>query len=144
MRFHFQFESLLDIRRHRENKERQKLGQLLEKQVSLEEKITQLKQKIAKFEETMLSGGSHKALAVRQQYTQKQELQKKSWQIQREQEKLEKKIAQQRHRLREANKQTRMLEKLKDRQRAEFVEEFQRQEQKQQNEVAIQMYNRSQ
>lgn len=143
MKFEFEFEALLNIRRHEEKKEQQKLGRLLQEQLELGQKIESFKGRLQKFEDKTSDEESQKALAIRHQYELKQDLQEKIWQLQKKDQQLEKAIADQRHRLLEANKNTQMLEKLKDRERAEFIEEFQRAEQLQQNEIATQMYNRS-
>lgn len=142
MKFEFQFDALLNIRRHEEKKEQQKLGRLIQQQLRLQNRIEQFKARLKKFESTV-AGRSQKVAAVRHQYELKQDLQKKIWQLDQKKSRLDEAIEQQRRQLMQANRNTRMLEKLESRERAKFIERYQHEEQLQQNEIATQMYNRS-
>jgi flagellar FliJ protein len=143
MKFEFQFEALLNIRRHEEKKQQQRLAVLVEQQLRLKNRTEQFKERLKKFEETVSNGRSQKAAAIRHQYELKHDLQKKIWQLQQKDRQLDEAIEQQRSRLIQANRNTRMLEKLENRERAKFIERHQHQVQLQQNEIATQIYNRS-
>lgn len=143
MKFAFQFESLLNIRRHREQQEQQKLGALLEKQVTLNEQKASVEAKLTALDRRRRQSAGQDILAITQQYEMKHSLQKKIWALQRRGNQLKGAIHRQRQALVQANKETQMLEKLRQRDRAAFVEEYQQMEQKQQNEIATQMYNRT-
>lgn len=143
MKFTFQFESLLNIRRHRERQEQQKLGALLEKRVTLNEQKASVEAKLTALDRRRRQFSGQNILAVTQQYEMKHSLQKKIWALQRRENQLKGAIHRQRQALMQANKETQMLEKLRQRDRAVFVEKYQQMEQKQQNEIATQMYNRT-
>lgn len=143
MKFEFQFESLLNIRRHEEKKEQQELGRLLEKKVKLENQISTCTSQLNAFERAVSGSEIQTASDIRQRYELMQDQQKKIWRMKRDYTRLAEKIKHQRTKLLEANKKTQMLEKLEKRERTKFLELYQRREQKQQNEIATQMYNRT-
>lgn len=143
MKFEFQFESLLNIRRHEEKKEQQKLGQLLSREIQLEERISTFKERLNTFGQAVMKSKTQAAAAIRQHYELKQDLQKKIWRLERTLDQLDEKIEKQREQLLEANRKTQMLEKLESRERSKFIKHYQDLQQKQQNEIATQMYNRN-
>lgn len=142
MKFNFQFESILNVRQHQEKKEQQKLARLLGKDRQLQKEVHADQEKLHSFEQLKPDGQRQTAAEVRHRYELKQDLQREIWQKQQEHRKLQQQIEQQRSELIEINKKTQMLEKLKDRERIKFIEHYQQLEQKQQNAIATQIYNR--
>lgn len=143
MKFEFKFKSLLNIRRYEEKLEQQKLGGLLQERLHLEKCSMDAERELLGYEQGLKAGGSQRVLEVQRNYECRQDLQKEVWQVKKKLVQLDREIEKQRKNLREANKRTKMLEKIKDRERARFVEEFQHKQQLQQNEIATQMFNRS-
>lgn len=143
MKFSFRFDYLLKIYRHDEKKRQQKLGQALSRRQKLETSIRKLQEQLNHYEAHKAEGGPETASGIRRRYELKQDMQKNIWNLKRKREEAEAQVQQRRRELQEANKKTRMLEKLEGRERAAFVEYHQQQEQLEQNEIAIRMYNRS-
>lgn len=147
MKFQFQFESVLKVRRHQEKEEQQKLATLTGKQAQLDQACRGLYEKIQAVEVDAVAGqssGSVPVTEVRRQYEQQHSLRDELWALQDEQRELAEAIDEQRKQLMEANRKTKILEKLKSRERAKFLKEQQQIEQNQQNEIATQIYNRTQ
>lgn len=142
MKFNFQFESILNIRRHQEKKEQQELARLMGEDRQLQQEIHADKERLHSFEQLRPNGQSQTAAEVRQRYGVKQDLQREIWHKEQEYRRLQQQIEQQRSKLIEINKKTQMLEKLKARERIKFIEYYQQLEQKQQNAIATQIYNR--
>lgn len=142
MQFNFKFESILKIRRHQEKKEQQKLARLLGDDRQLQKQVHADKEKLHSFEQLKPDNQKQTAADVRQRYELKQDLQREIWRKQQKHRQLQQEIEQQRSELIEINKKTQMLEKLKDRDRIKFIEHYQQLEQKQQNAIATQIYNR--
>ncbi|MGD8428091.1 MAG: flagellar FliJ family protein [Balneolaceae bacterium] len=143
MKFKFQFESLLHIRRHEEKKEQQELGRLLGMKLQIKNKIDRFRGRLEKFEDAYSNDIPRNALDIRHYYELRHDVQKKIWDLKGELGCLEKSIERQRERLMQANQKTKMLEELEERERKKFIEHHQHREQLQQNEIATQLYNRT-
>ena len=143
MKFNFQFESLLNIRRHQKKKQQQILGRLLARQHELRDEVNSNRDKLRSFEQFRPGSEKQTAADIRQRYELKQDLQRATWRLRQQQEQLDRNISEQRKELIEANKKMQMLEKLKDRERIQFMEHYRQLEQKQQNAIATQIYNRA-
>lgn len=141
MKFRFRLESVLVIRNHQENIEKQKLASLLSElsvmKIDYERQLTQNhKREIGKNDMQMLqplvkAAGNH--LLISSQYL--RHLQMKI----RQQEKT---INSQRISVAEANRDVKIIENLKKKVLLEHLRELNRQEQIQQNEIATQIYMR--
>lgn len=143
MTFDFKFASLLKIRRYEVDREQQKLANLLNERVQFEKKMDLLKRKIDEFREPSGASTTVKVVEIRKGYEFKKDLQDKIWKVEQKLSGLNEEIESQRKKLLEAKKQSQIFEKLEKRDRAKFVKKVQDYEQKQQNEIAIQMYNRN-
>ncbi len=143
MKFVFKFASLLKIRRYEVDREQQKLGKLLNEKVQLEKKMHHLKRKSDEFGEPSGASTSLKVVEIRKGYEFKKDLQNQIWEVETELSRMNEKIEKQRREVLEAKKQSQIFEKLEKRDRAKFVEKVLDYEQKQQNKIAIQMYNRN-
>lgn len=143
MTFDFKFASLLKIRRYEVDREQQKLANLLNERVQFEKKMDLLKRKIDEFGEPSGASTTVNVVEIRKGYEFKKDLQDKIWKVEQKLSGLNEEIESQRKKLLEAKKQSQIFEKLEKRDRAKFVKKVQDYEQKQQNEIAIQMYNRN-
>lgn len=143
MKYVFKFASLLKIRRYEVDREQQKLGKLLNETVQLEKKMDHLNKELHEFDQPGEESKSFKAAEIRKGYEFKKDLQEKIWRVEQELERMNGKIETQRKKLFDAKKRSRIFEKLEKRERAKFIERVLDKEQKQQNEIAIQMYNRN-
>lgn len=143
MKFVFKFASLLKIRRHEVDREQQKLAKLLNERVQLEKKMHLLKSKLDECGEMVRASTTLNVVEIRKGYEFKKDLQHKIWQVEQKVREVNEEIESQRKKLLEAKKQSQIFEKLEKRDRAKFVEKVLDYEQKQQNKIAIQMYNRN-
>lgn len=142
MKFTFKFQSLLKIRQYEVDREQQKLGKLLNEKLQFEKRMSVLKKKIHGYGHPGEALEALNALEIRQYYEFKKDLHEKLWQLEQKLVRWKKKIEIQRRKLFEANKRSQVIEKLEKKDRAKFVKQMLDREQKQQNEIAIQMYNR--
>lgn len=143
MKFVFKFASLLKVRRYEVDREQQKLAKLLNERVQVEKKMEILKRKLQEFGKPDAGSTSVDIAEIRKGYEFKKDIQDQIWQVEQEVGRVNKEIEYQREKLIEAKKQCQIFEKLEKRERARFVEKVLDYEQKQQNSIAIQMYNRS-
>lgn len=143
MKFVFKFASLLKVRRYEVDREQQKLAKLLNEKDQLEKKMHLLKRKLFEFGELADSSTARNVAEIRKGYEFKKDLQDKIWQIEQKVTAVNEDIISQRKKLLEAKKQFQIFEKLEKRDRAKFVKKVLDFEQKQQNNIAIQMYNRN-
>ncbi|HLR77331.1 MAG TPA: hypothetical protein VK106_06690 [Balneolaceae bacterium] len=138
MKFKFRFASVLKVRRYQEKEEKQKLGALLKKKKGLERDFLNLKELCQSDIEESKNLTMHEN---RRHYAQKHTWHKQLARLSRLINQLNNKLAEQRNKLAEAYKKTRMMEKLKDNEKKSFIQYVERVEQHQQNEIAIQRYN---
>lgn len=143
MKFVFKFASLLKVHWYEVDREQQKLAKFLNERVQLEKKMDLLKRRLDECGEMVLASTTLNAVEIRKGYEFKKDLQDKIWQVEEKVREMNEKIESQREKLLEAKKQSQIFEKLEKRDRAKFVEKVLDYEQKQQNKIAIQMYNRS-
>lgn len=140
MKFNFRFSSLLKLRHHQEKMEKQKLSALFERRSRLEEQYHKLQRR---WTEPRDERESQSVVLVRQQYAQKHERQKQLSALRQQLQQLGAEVEQQRRRLAKANKETRKLEKLKDNEKQAFIKDVEHRDQLQQNEIAIQRFNKN-
>lgn len=143
MKFAFKFASVLKIRRHEVDREQQKLARLLNERVQLEKKMHLLKNKLHECGEVVNESTSVNVVEIRKGYEFKKDLQDKIWRVEQEVGKMNEDIKSQRKELLETKKQSQIFENLEKRERAKFVKRVLDHEQKQQNKIAIQVYNRN-
>ncbi|SMO59393.1 flagellar export protein FliJ [Fodinibius sediminis] len=141
MKFEFRYESVLSVRQFRKKKEQQRLAACIQQRNVIRKRYRELREQGAASSRNPESE-SVSVHEVRQDYEQRHQLQKQLWQLRNKRDKLEKEVSKQRKRLVEANRESMILEKLKQRERIKFIEHQQHIEQLQQNEIATQMYNR--
>ncbi|MDZ7772879.1 MAG: hypothetical protein U5K31_09090 [Balneolaceae bacterium] len=141
MKFQFKYRSLLKIRRHEQKLQQQKLAELLESRQEMSRRLERLLDRPDP--PALGEGGRHSVQGMRRGYTHRMSHLKEVWELQEMLERLGQDIEEQRGRLLEASKKTRMLEKLESQDKMRFLEELQRREQLQQNEIATQLYNRA-
>lgn len=139
MGFTFRFASVLKLRRHEEKMEKQKMAVLMKKKAGLDHQIHELELKCR--QETAESD-SESVITNRQRYAQKHARHKRLMRLGNERTQLEVEIEGQRQKLAEANKKTRMMEKLKKNEKRAFIQRVEHYEQLQQNEIALQRYNK--
>lgn len=143
MKFVFKFASLLKTRQYEVDREQQKLGKLQKERVQLEKKMNFLNEKLHDFGQPGEESKSFKVAEVRKGYEFKKDLQEKIWRVEHDLGRMNEKIETQRQKVFDAKKKSLIFEKLEKRERAKFIEQVLDKEQKQQNEIAIQMYNRN-
>lgn len=143
MKFNFKFESVLNVYRHEEKQEQQKLGALIEKKLQMEKVINNLRQKVKEAQDSSSAIIEGSLTHVKRSYARMHEIQNEIWEMQSKVIEVQKEIEEQRTRLLHANRKVKVLEKLKSKEKASFVKLRQHHEQLQQNEIATQMYNRS-
>jgi len=141
-KFNFKLETVLRVRRHREEKERQKLANLRRKKMRLEAQKSDINSDLQTFHtnrDEQIDGQS--PIQHRQQYSYIHEQHQQMKQLDNKIDHLAKEVDDQRKKLIEANKQTKILKNLKSKHKMRFLEEVDRIEQKQLNEIATQRFN---
>lgn len=141
MNFSFKYRSLMKVRRHEQKLQQQKLAELLSRQQAMSRRLQRLLERPDP--PALGNGGRHSVQGMRRGYAHRMTHLKQVWKLQEELERLGCDIEEQRRRLLEASKKTRMLEKLEKQDKVRFLEELNRREQLQQNEIATQRYHRA-
>lgn len=140
MKFTFKYDSLMNVRRHEQKKQQQRLAELMNRRRQLREKLGRLRRNVsAPMDE---SERRQTVQGVRRSFQHHMSLLKQVWNLEQDLLKLEQEIENQRNRLLEASRKKSMLEKLEAREKMNFVKNLQHREQLRQNEIATQMYNR--
>lgn len=139
MKFTFKYESLKKIRRHRQEREQQKLAVMRGRKAKLQQELSALREELsAPVDE---SSRRHSVYQVRQTFQHHMKGLKRCWKMEKDLLRLEREIERQRQRLLEADREKKVLETLEAREKMRFVEKLQHREQLRQNEIATQMYN---
>lgn len=141
-KFKFKLDTVLRVRRHKEEKARQKLADLRRRKMRLETQKSEINGDLKAFHNNRDEQVDRQTpVQHRQQYSYIHEQHKQIKQLDNKIENLAKQVAEQRKKLIEANKQTKILSNLKSKHKMNFLEEVDRLEQKQLNEIATQRYN---
>ncbi|MEX1137480.1 MAG: hypothetical protein WEB89_11295 [Balneolales bacterium] len=142
MKFKFNLESILKVRMHEENLEKQKLASLQNEETLLRNKFEECRQDLRKIDASRnaMELVNHNRERMMQNYV----LEKGLALNHLSQEIKEKKevVNQQRKNVIEANKQFQIIKKLRQKALLEFIKETNRQDQLAQNEIATQVYYR--
>lgn len=143
MKFKFKLESVLRVRRHEEELEKQKLGILIQKKKNIQISLQKVQDAINALNGEYLSETKSDTKSLRKYYAFLQDKQEIFWDLKRKVDVLDNDIIVQRQALLEANKKTKMLEKLRSREMIAYVKEMEQKEQLELNEMATQKYNHS-
>lgn len=144
MKFKFRMESILKLRKHQEQLEKQQLAEIMSRKKDLRERRKFHEEKIKQSGDIMTDDGyrSLDLSVIRAQYAFKQDQHQEMWRLDGKLKEVEAKAEFQRKKLVDANQRMRMLEKMKDREKLRFMKKLQHLEQKELNEIATQHYNR--
>jgi len=136
--------SLLKLRKHQEQLEKQRLAEFMNRRQELCELKKNHEEKIKQSGGIMTDNGSGSMdlSVLRAHYVFKQDQHQEMWRLDGKLNKVEEKVELQRKKLVNANQRMRMLEKMRDRERLQFIKKVQHLEQKELNEIATQHYNR--
>lgn len=142
MKFRFRFASLLKVRKHKEHIERQKLGMLLEQKNALVREIEEEQESILSsfaFTADRLATTS----SIRMGYEFMHDRKKAIIKLQQELEEVNAQLEKQQKALTEANRKVKMIEMIEAKDFEEFTKKQNAIEQLQLNEVAMQIFNRT-
>lgn len=142
MKFRFRFASLLKVRRHKEQIEQQKMTMLLRERTRIAEEIEIEQEKVLSVF-TYKTGRSESISSIRLGYDFMHDRKKRIIELQAELADIKLKIENQQAELSKARKKVKMIELIEEKDHNEFVKEQQAREQIQLNEVAMQMFNRT-
>lgn len=141
-KFKFKLETVLRVRRHREEKARQELADLRRRKMRLESQKHEINGHLQTFNnnrDEQIDGQT--PIQHRQQYSYIHDQHQQIKQLDNKIDHLAKQVNDKRKKLIEANKQTKILSNLKAKHKMNFLEEVDRLEQKQLNEIATQRFN---
>ena len=141
-RFEFELKSVLRVRRHQEELQRQKFASARKKRQELEQRKASIEQEVAQCNDRRnraVDGST--PVSHRQHYSYLHQQQQAVRDLEQQIAKAEQQVEQERTKLVEANKKTRILENLEAKQKAAFHQKVERLEQKQINEIATQRFN---
>lgn len=142
MRFSFKLEPVLKVRGHEENVEKQKLAFLLREENELRQKYNRKRKRLTEIWEAKNDKeieGHHRERMM-QNFLMEEE--RSLGRIKETLKEKKKGIETQKNRVIEANKQVRMIQKIKQKALMQHLKEAEHQDQLVQNEVATQMYLR--
>ncbi len=139
-KFIFRFASLLKIRKHEAELKQQKMSDLLYKRKRLMEELQREEERIKGLfsEDNVLRGRQ-----MRSGYEFLHEKQRNILKLQDEIQNMNEEIEAQKEKVIEANKQFKMMELLQAKDRLKYMKEQEMEEQFQLNEIATQMFNRT-
>jgi flagellar FliJ protein len=143
MKFKFKLESVLKIRKHEEELQKQKLGVIMQRKQLINKRLQKVRDVMIDMNDQYLSKSQMDVTNLRGYYASLQDNQEVIWDLKQQLSETDKEIIKQRNALLEANKKTQMLEKLKSKALLTFVREMDRKEQLELNEMATQKYNHS-
>lgn len=145
-KFKFELEPVLRVRRHQEEQQRQAFARVQKKKINLQEQLQRTYNRIEEYNQLIntKATGTDSAMGVaryQQQYSYLEEEHNRIWRLKQQIKEVQKELDKERKKLIEANKKVKILENLESKKRMLFLEEVDRLEQKQLNEVATQRYN---
>ena len=141
-KFIFRFSSLLKVRKHKVDLEQQKMSVLLQKRKQLMDQLLQEEEIIRKLFKSE-NESSYASSRVRMGYEYLHDKQRGILMLQDEISKINAEIEKQKEEVIEANKQIKMIELLETKDRLKYMKEQEMEEQFQLNEIATQMFNRT-
>jgi len=141
-KFKFKFETLKNVREHKKKIQQQKLARAEKKKMQIEHDIRQLEESVAvSNQQRNQELTNYNAAKHRQHYSYLHDNYKQIQSLNNQLNKVNGEVEKERKKLIQLSKKTKILENLEARQRTAYLEEMDRMEQKQLNEVAIQQYN---
>lgn len=142
-KFKFRLDSVLRVRRHEEEQQRQRHARVVRQRQELEELREETVSRLRSFNERRNNrvGNPQSPFLMRQELSFMEDQHNRLLNIDNKIKRVEDKQEKERKRLIEANKKTKILENLESKQRVRFFEDMERLEQKELNEIAIQRYN---
>jgi len=143
MSFSFRFKSLLKLRRHRVASEKQKLHNLLQKELSIQDEIDNLESSISKFEQQADQQQQINLNSIKNYYKYIHNKQHALLELYNELYAAKESINKQQQTLIEASRSVKVLEKLESREKLKYYKILQEKERKQLNEIGTLMYNRA-
>lgn len=143
MKFRFKLQTVLKLRRHEENMEKQKLGLVLNEWQDLKDQKLGIEQSLSSVNQQFMSTSDFNMITMKNFYGFIHDQHNVLHRLDSELETAEEKVTEQRKKLLEANKQTRMLEKLREKEQSRFRREMEHIEQVELNEIATQRFNRT-
>lgn len=143
MKFRFKLETVLKIRAHEEKMEKQRLGVVLNEWQALKDQQKNLENSLSEVHSRFIQQPESDMVKMKQYYGFIHDQHQTIYKLDHDMEKAEEKVIEQRKKLLEANKKTRMLEKLKEKERMKYRQELERMEQTELNEIATQRFNRT-
>jgi len=142
MKYSFRFQSLLELRKHQEKAEKQKLAEITKELMDLLNAREQIQRMIVEYALDNSDRGPGSVQFFKAGYTFLQQQRNKLRRLETKLRKIKAEQDKQRERLRLANQETKKLEKIKEKDKAKFFLEQERNEQLELNEIATQMYSR--
>lgn len=142
MKFKFRFDSVLTIRKHEEEIQRQKYANALRVKYNIENQKAEIKEVMDKYNHAFEHKLPTGRLGIMQHYSHIQDSQQKIWELNNALKRADEEVERERLKLVEANKKTKMLEILETKDRKSFIIEMERMEERQLNEIATQLFNR--
>jgi len=143
MKFRFNLETVLKIRRHQEELEKQKLGLAIQQRNNILRSLQKVQGIMDALNKRFNSEKSVNANGLKRYYAALQDKQTTYMELKNKYAEAESEVLEQREVLLEANKKTKMLEKLKSRALSSYLRENDRVEQMELNEMATQKFNHS-
>jgi len=142
MKFNFSLESVLKVREHKENVQKQKLAE----KVRMKQMIFDKKSEVASGLEDFLfekdNDKEYDLRKLRNCYAHLEHSHKLMEKLSREMEKADQAVNKERDKLVKAHRETHMMEKVRDREHTVFRREEERQERKNMDEIAAQLFQR--
>lgn len=142
MKFKFSLDSVLKVRRHQEKLQKQKLAEELVKKKEIDELKEQVRQKLENYlqdDRSVAAANIHTIKRHGKHMMQTHELIKK---IGRESSEAEKNVSEVRNRLTEVHKSRHILEKVKEIEQHFYIRQREKNEQKNMDEIATQLFSR--
>lgn len=143
MKYIFRFQSLLEIRKHEEKVEKQKLASITHKLLKLISRHERIQRMIIEYSLNNARRDSGSVQFYKAGHTFLHQQREKLYELDEQLRELKKQQEKQRRRLMEANRNVKKMEKIREKDRKKFIFEQERYEQLQLNEIASQMHIRT-
>jgi len=143
MKYIFRFQSLLEIRKHEEKVEKQKLASITRQLVKLIDRQERIQRMIIEYSLNNAIRDSGSIQFFKAGHTFLHQQREKLCELEEQLQKLKKEQDRQRKRLMEANRNVKKMQKIREKDRKKFIFEQERYEQLQLNEIASQMHIRT-